>query len=187
LNSFGQLFVGWAMLAGFAALHQDQKYTEYLTAEGDQRHLKNRLVLRDEVRGFAGLSGRMWVVEPDGRWSVVVLRPAGTGKVKEVTQQTGQFTPGDLIALAKDLATHDLAGLPVEHGERAKINPHRMVLKYGDKEMVINGIIPRRKNETMREIIAKSAPSQDTVGATVWARWGALAHAIESRTGSPKQ
>ena len=86
-------------------LAQDQKYLEYLTTEDDRHHLKNRLVLRDEVRGFAGLSGRMWVVQPDGRWSLVELRPAGTGKVKEVTQQTGQLTPDELVALAKDLAT----------------------------------------------------------------------------------
>lgn len=186
MNPFVNCVVAWALLAPFAALAQDQKYLEYLTTEDDRHHLKNRLVLRDEVRGFAGLSGRMWVVQPDGRWSLVELRPAGTGKVKEVTQQTGQLTPDELVALAKDLATHDLAGLPVKHGESPRINPHRIVLEFGDKEMVLNGIIPRRKNETTREIIAKSAPSQDTAGATIWTRWGALAHSIESRTASPK-
>jgi hypothetical protein len=174
------------MLAPFAALAEDQKYLEYLTKEGDRHQLKHRLVLRDEVRGYAGLSGRMWVVEPDGRWSLVDLRPAGSGKVKEVQRQAGQLKPDELVALAKDLAAHDLNGLPVKHGENPKINPHRIVLKFGDKEMVLNGIIPRRKNETNREIIDKSAPSQDSAGANIWTRWSALAHSIESRTTSPK-
>jgi hypothetical protein len=186
MNPFVHCLIGWALLASFAAQAQDEKYLEYLTKEGDRQQLKHRLVLRDEVRGFAGLSGRMWVVEPDGRWSLDDLRPAGSGKVKEVTQQTGQLKPDELVALAKDLATHDLSGLPAKHGDNPKINPHRIVLKFGDKQMVLNGIVPRRKNETNREIIAKSAPSQDTAGANIWTRWSALAHSIESRTTAPK-
>jgi hypothetical protein len=186
MNPFVDCVIGWALLASFAGPAEDHKYLEYLTKEGDRPQLKHRLVLRDEVRGFAGLSGRMWVVEPDGRWSLVDLRPAGSGKEKEVPREKGQLKPDELVALAKDLATHDLSGLPVKHGKDPKVNPHRLVLKFGDKEMVLNGIIPRRKNETNREIIAKSAPSQDTDGAKIWSRWSALAHAIESRTASPK-
>jgi hypothetical protein len=182
MNPFVHCVIGWALLASFTALVEDEKYLEYLTKEGDRQQLKHRLVLRDEVRGFAGLSGRMWVVEPDGHWSLADLRPAGSGKVTEVPKLSGQLKPDELVALAKDLATHDLVGLPAKFGENPKINPHRIVLKFGDKEMVLNGIIPRRKNETNREIIAKSAPSQDSDGAKIWNRWSALAHSIESRT-----
>jgi len=178
--------VGWALLASCAASAQDQKYREYLVPQGDGFHLKERLTLRDEVRGFAGLSGRMWVVEPDGRWSLVELRPAGTGKVKEVPQQTGRLTSDQIVSLAKDLASHDLSGLPEEHGPSPKVNPHRFILKFGDKKMTLNGLVPRRREETMREIVAKSAPHQESAGATIWSRWEGLAHSIESRTTSPR-
>jgi hypothetical protein len=186
MNPLVHCVFGWALLASCAVLADDQKYSEYLTTVGDRPQLKNRLVLRDEVRGFAGLSGQMWVVEPDGRWSLVALQPAGSGKVKEVVQQTGQLNQDELVGLAKDLATYDLAGLPVQHGERARVNPHRIVLKFGDKQMILNGIMPRRKDETTREIIVKSAPSQETAGASIWTRWSALAHSIAGRTAAPK-
>jgi hypothetical protein len=51
---------------------------------------------------------------------------------------------------------------------------------------VLYGIVPRRKNETIRELIVKSAPAPGTPGAAIWSRWEGLANAIESRTASPK-
>ena len=173
-------------MASCLALADDQKFLDYLTKVGDHFQLKHRLELRDEVRGFAGLSGRMWVVEPDGRWRLSLLQPAGSGKVKEVQQKEGQLKPDEIVSLAKDLAAHDLAGLPAKHGEAPKINPHRMVLEFGDKKVVLDGIVPRRKSETLREIVAKSSPGGEKPGATIWNRWGALAHSIESRTEPPK-
>jgi hypothetical protein len=125
------------------------------------------------------------VIEPDGRWIFYELRPAGSGKHKEVEQKTGQLKPDEIVALAKDLAAHDLTGLPAKHGANPKINPHRIVLKYGDKEMFLNGIVPRRRDEKLREIIAMSAPKEDTAGAQIWSRSSDLAHAIESRTVTP--
>jgi hypothetical protein len=186
MNPFVPCVIGWSLLASCAAVADDQKFLEYLTKVGDQFHLKHRLELRDEVSGFAGPSGRMWAVEPDGRWSLALLQPAGSGKAKEVAQKSGQLKPDEIVALAKELAAHDLAGLPANHGTIPKINPHRIVLVFGDKKVFLNGIVPRRRSETMREIVAKSAPSEETAGATIWNRWGALAHSIESRAESPK-
>jgi hypothetical protein len=186
MNPFVPFVIGWSLLAPCAAQADDQKFPEYLTKVADRFQLKHRLELRDEMSGFAGLSGRMWAVEPDGRWSLALLQPAGSGKVKEVVQESGQMKPDEIVALAKDLAAHDLAGLPANHGEIPKINPHRIVLKFGDKKMVLNGIVPRRRSETVREIVAKSTPGEANPGATIWNRWGALAHSIESRAESPK-
>jgi hypothetical protein len=178
--------IGWSLLASFAARADDQKFLEYLTKVSDQYQLKNHLELRDEVSGFAGRAGRMWAVEPDGRWSFALLQPAGSGKVKEVVQKSGQLKSDEIMALAKDLAAHDLAGLPTNHGEIPRINPHRIVLKFGNKQVFLNGIVPRRRSETMREIVAKSAPGEKNPGTTIWNRWGALAPSIESRLESPK-
>jgi hypothetical protein len=156
---------------------------EYLKENGGQPALKNRLVLREEQAGFAGVSGRMWVVEPDGRWSVMDIKPAGTGKVRETTRQSGKLTPEELTALAKDLAAHNLVGLPKNVGELVRANPHRIILKFGDKETILNGIAPRRKaEETTREIIEKSTPKQDEVAGKIWSKVAALAHSIEGRT-----
>jgi hypothetical protein len=186
MNPFVPSVIGWSLLASCPALADDQRFLDYLTKAGDQFQLKHRLELRDEMSGFAGLSGRMWVVEPDGHWRFVQLQPAGSGKVKEVVQKSGELKPDDIVSLAKDLAAHDLAGLPANHGEIPRINPHRIVLTFGDKKVVLNGIVPRRKSETMREIVAKSSPGAQNPGATIWNRWGALAHSIESRAEPPK-
>src|SRR5258708_6647915 len=125
MNTLVSGVIGWSLLASFAALADDQKFLEYLTKVGDQFQLRNRLELRDEVSGFAGVSGRMWAVERDGRWSLALLQPAGSGKVKEVVQKSGQLKSDEIMALAKDRAAHDLAGLPANHGEIPRINPHR--------------------------------------------------------------
>ena len=186
MNPFVPCVIGWSLLASGIAMADDQKFLDYVTKVGDQFQLKHRLELRDEVSGFAGLSGRMWAVEPDGHWKLALLQPAGSGKVKEVVQKSGQLKPDEIVSLAKDLAANDLAGLPGEHGESPRINPHRIVLKFGDKKVVLNGIVPRRKSETMREIVAKSSPGEEKSGATIWNRWSALAHSIESRTEPPK-
>jgi hypothetical protein len=186
MNPFVPFVIGWSLLAPCAAQADDQKFPEYLTKVADRFQLKHRLELRDEISGFAGLSGRMWAVEPDGRWSLALLQPAGSGKVKEVVQKSGELKPDDIVSLAKDLAANDLAGLPANHGEIPRINPHRIVLTFGDKKVVLNGIVPRRKSETMREIVAKSSPGAQNPGATIWNRWGALAHSIESRAEPPK-
>jgi hypothetical protein len=129
----------------------------------------------------------MWVVEPDGRWSLIDIKPAGTGKVRETPRQSGKLTPEELVALAKDLAAHNLVGLPKNVGELVRANPHRIILKFGDKETILNGIVPRRKaEETTREIIEKSAPKQDEAAGKIWNKVAALAHSIEGRTASYK-
>src|SRR5262249_33694158 len=150
-------------------------------------HLKHRLVLREEQLGFAGVSGRMWVIEPDGRWKLVDLQPAGSGKVQETTRQSGRLTANQLGALAKGLASQDLTGLPNKIGEAPKVNPHRIVLKLGEKQMVLNGIVPRRSRQTtIRELITKSAPKPEAPGSKHWNRWAAVVHAVESHASAPK-
>jgi hypothetical protein len=181
MNPFAPFVIGWSLLTFCPARADDQKFMDYLTKEGDRFQLKHRLELRDETSGFAGLSGRSWVIEPDGHWKLARLQPTGSGKVKEVVQQSGELKPDEIVSLAKDLAAHDLAGLPANHGETPKINPHRLVLKFGDKTMVLNGIAPRRKSETIRELIAKSSPGEENAGAMIWNKWKALSHSIESR------
>jgi hypothetical protein len=157
------------------------RYRSYLIEEGQIR-LKGWLSLREEQLGFAGISGRMWVIEPEGAWRLIEISPAGSGKVKETTLQTGKLTPQELVDLAKDLTSQDFLGLPEKASAADKGNPHRVILKFGGDQKVLNNISPRRDpNETMRSIITRSAPGNDPKD-SVWMRFAGVANAIESRT-----
>jgi hypothetical protein len=188
MNPITLLIVGYVLLGTFIGVSTgDDQYQNYLVEKDGKPHLKHRLVIREEQLGFAGVSGRMWDIEPDGQWKLVDLQPAGSGKVQETTRQNGRLTAKQLVTLAKELASQDLAGLPNKIGEAPRANPHRIVMKFGEKQMVLNGIVPRRSRETtMRELITKSAPKQEALGSPQWARWAAVAHAVESHASAPK-
>ena len=65
-----------AIMARFlTASTQGDRYHENLTSKSGRQKLKISLIIRDEARGFAGLSGRVWVIEPDGRWRIVIFGP----------------------------------------------------------------------------------------------------------------
>lgn len=99
----------------------------YLTAEGK---LKHALTLKDAQGGFAGFSGHIWTIEPDGAWR---RQPFLNQTVRDA-DQTGKFEPAVIKYLAEHLAEQNLLGLPKQIGKNIGANPHNFTLTFGDHE-----------------------------------------------------
>jgi hypothetical protein len=95
-----------------------------LTAKG---RLAEELVIRDSQGGFAGFSGWIWTIEPDGGWR---REPFLNEDVRKA-DQTGKLTAEDLAALAKDLEEHGLLKLPENIGGEPMVNPHVFTITFG--------------------------------------------------------
>ena len=158
----------------------------YLAGGAGPRRLKESLTLREEQNGFAGKSGMIRTIEPDGKWRLDEFRTV-KGKEEITGTRSGKLTPAHLDALAKDLATHDLMGLPERLGGDDPVNAHKVILRFGKKQATLSGVMPRlQDDETTRAIIMKSASDRGASGDKAWARYADLAHAIESRATPPK-
>jgi hypothetical protein len=151
---FCLLFAVFAAL-GVSPARADEKSEKYLK---DGR-LKERIELDETQGGFAGFTGRYYVIEPDGSWSTGPIKPQS--KKGEPTAK-GKLTEKQLAGLAKELGRHDLAGLP-SHGA-TRVNPKVVTIRFGDKASVLQ---PER---------GKSAPEEDQA---VRARYDAIAQAVK--------
>ena len=94
---------------------------DYLTKEGA---LKHPLEILDVQGGFAGFTGTLWSVRPDGEWkrSAVVQK-------KHKLQQEGKLAPKQLHELAATLAKHDL--LHLDDQGRVSANSHNVSITFG--------------------------------------------------------
>ncbi len=111
--------------AGVAPMKQ-----AYLTAEGKLAHA---LSLRDAQGGFAGFSGHLWTIEPDGSWR----REPFLNRNVRAADMKGQFTKEQLAALEKYLTKHDLLGLPERIGKPVGANPHVFTIAFGEKQTAL--------------------------------------------------
>lgn len=120
----------WLLLACVAAAGGDDKSSDerdaasYLTGKG---HLAQTLTLRDSQGGFAGFSGSLWTIEPDGTWR---RAPFLNEDVREA-EQSGQLSAKELSALAAALKQHKLVDLPKNIGGEPMTNPHVFTLTFG--------------------------------------------------------
>lgn len=158
----------------------------YLSKGDGPKRLTETVVLREEQSGIAGTTGTIRTVEPDGKWRLDVFRRRG-GKEEATTTKTGRLSPAELTALAKDLASHDLLGLPEKVGVDEPVNPHKIILQFGKKRVALSGIAPRvDEDETTKARILKSASDHGVAGDKVWTRCAHLSQAVESRVAPPK-
>jgi hypothetical protein len=95
--------------------------SDYLTMEGT---LKHTLEILDVQGGFAGFTGTLLEVEPDGAW-----KRTGVNFNKTKTLGEGQLTKAQLTDLAKGLARFDLLRLADEGKTMA--NPHNVTITFG--------------------------------------------------------
>lgn len=108
------------------------KAGEFLTPEGRLRH---PLILRDSQTGFAGESGQLWTVEPDGSWR----RQSFLNQMVREPDRRGRFTEDQLRALASALAKYDLPGLPERIGKDPGVNPHVFAISFGKQQTALVG------------------------------------------------
>jgi hypothetical protein len=152
----------------------------YLGEKEGRKALKEPLTLREEQGGIAGITGTVWTIEPSGQWRVAQFSPNkdGTERLKPV--RSGTLSPADLESLARTLDAQDLAGLPERAGPEAKINPHRITLRFGQKTATLQGLPQARPNLSMAENIRKAATAIRGVDSAVWERFANVVHAVET-------
>ena len=127
--------------------------------------LTEKVELQELQTGFAGTTGTVWTVEPDGRYTIA-------GKVNEqlTPRQEGTLDAAQLSKIAEALAAADADALPAEMGEPPPVNPQVIILRVGEKSSTfttIGGVDPDRvaSDDDPRSRLLKIAASiKEVVG-----------------------
>lgn len=101
--------------------------------EGAAQGLGQTLEVQVTQSGFAGEMGRLWIIQPDGRW---VVKRVGPGAAQEPTA-TGSLTEAQVAGLRTELEKRDFQSLPSTFGARVEVNPHRVVIRWGAREVML--------------------------------------------------
>ena len=96
----------------------------FLTREGK---LSATLTLKDGQGGFAGFTGLIWTVRPDGSWD----RKRFINRTIRKADQQGKLTAKQLHSLADVLAHAQVDKLPPKMGKFRGANPHVVTLICG--------------------------------------------------------
>ena len=131
---------------------KDADKASYLDAKG---RLAETLVLRDSQGGFAGFSGWLWTVEPNGAWRKA---PFLNEDVREA-EQSGKLSAKELAALAAAFKQHKLLELPKNIGGEPMTNPHVFSLTFGEHtcELVLGAgeDLPETEGEETKELAGR--------------------------------
>lgn len=103
---------------------------KYLTPDGG---LQARLVLRDGQDGFAGVSGEIWTIEPEGHFSIAHFLNDKT----DPPYRERILAPANLKQLAKVLTTEHFVDLPDTFGRDVKVGAHILTLSFGTKQSTL--------------------------------------------------
>jgi hypothetical protein len=159
----------------------------YLVGGNGPKRLKDRVVLREQQGGFAGDTGKIRTIEPDGSWRIEEFITED-GKEQVKTMRTGRLSEAALEALAKSFATHDFRSLPEKVGEEEPVNPHKVTISFGKRRTTLSGISPRLDaDETIKSLISKTATDRGLAADKIWSRCADLAHSIESSIATSKK
>jgi len=134
--------------------------------------LAHTLEVRDVQGGFAGFTGRLWTVEPSGRWTL-----ARVMNRKTEVEKKGELTKEELALLAKELARYDLAQLTSKAPGRPMANPHVVSIKFGklDVSLTLGAGQPLPK------------PDPDNPKATIEGRFAGIANAVQQAIKGKKE
>jgi hypothetical protein len=101
----------------------------YLTKDGN---LAAPFSLKDSQGGFAGFTGNLYVVKPDGAWTIT--RVFNQRKFKP--HASGRLSSKQLRTLAAALAANRVDKLPPTSGSRAQANPLLITVTFGRRQSV---------------------------------------------------
>lgn len=90
--------------------------------------LPEKVVVKDLQGGFAGLTGKQWTIETDGKWEEATVGP----RDKVTVVRSGTLKKEQIEALAKELKTYD-AGKLKDEG-KVGTNPKVFSVSYGKSE-----------------------------------------------------
>ena len=124
----------WIVLIAFTLLFAGTTQTalprdKFLTKEG---RLTATLTLKDGQGGFAGFTGSIWTVRPDGSWD----RKRFINRTMRKPNQQGKLTAKQLQSLADVLAHSQVDNLPPKMGKFGRANPHVVTLTWGKHQCV---------------------------------------------------
>jgi len=88
--------------------------------------------LKDTQGGFAGFTGKLYVVKPDGSWTIT--RVFNQKKFKP--HASGKLSAKQLRTLAAALAANRVDKLPATSGSRAQANPLVITVIFGRQQSV---------------------------------------------------
>jgi hypothetical protein len=158
----------WSVLAlaPLAGMGRAADAEDYLTQDGKLRH---GVEFRDGQSGFAGLTGTLWRVEPDGAWTVAAFRDEAAQK----KLRQGKLSEKQLAALAGHLAALDVTGLPKDLGSFTGANPHVFSLRFGERTATVTVAPGQALTETTLRGEVKAAWSRFVAAAALLQRWTA--------------
>lgn len=119
-------FLALFCIAPCEASDKGNERNVFLTRDGQ---LTAKLMLRDAQAGVAGESGTVWIIDPEGTFSISRFF---NNKVNK-SCRTGQLTQEQLATLAKVLTAQEFFELPSEVGHGPEVNPHRITISFGEK------------------------------------------------------
>jgi hypothetical protein len=125
------------------------------TNMAQESSLSAPLVVKDLQSGFAGETGRVWTISPDGGYTVA--RQIGL-KVLEPDQQ-GRLTPEQWARLKTLLDQMAAMALPRQLGGAPQVNARLITLSYGGRESVLN-LPPGGGDPNAPRIAAGSDPAR---------------------------
>ena len=114
-----------AVMAAGGVLSAADKADDYLK----DGKLKQTLEVNDVQGGFAGFTGKQWVVEPSGEWRI-----SSVFNKRLTVEKKGTLTKEQMASLAKDLAKYNLSGLAGKTEGKVMVNPHVVTIKFGKDE-----------------------------------------------------
>ena len=89
--------------------------------------LSATLTLKDAQGGFAGFTGLIWTVRPDGSWD----RKRFINRTMRMPDQQGKLTAKQRQSLTDVLAHAQVDKLPTKMGKSRGANPHVVILTWG--------------------------------------------------------
>ncbi len=102
---------------------------KFLAKDG---RLSATLKLKDVQGGFAGFTGVIWTLHPDGSWDCKRI----VGRATRKSDLTGKLTAKQLQQIADVLAHAQVDKLPGRLGKFRGANPHVVTLGWGKQQCV---------------------------------------------------
>jgi len=136
LSRLGQLVVlglllGVLVVVPSSLATQDRtELRKFLTPDG---RLQSPFVFRDGQQGFAGVSGEIWTIGPQGHFTIARF----LNEKIDAPYWEHDLTPDQLKGIAKVMAANNFCELPESFGVDSKVNAHLLTLSFGKKESTL--------------------------------------------------
>jgi hypothetical protein len=119
--------------------------------------LKQVLEVRDSQSGFAGISGTVWRIEPDGRY--VGARFAN--QIEGPPVLSGKLDPQTLARLAELLRSDAWQSLPAHLGEGDPVNVRTLSISQGARTVTLE--LPPPDPTTPERLLPRSSSESDSL------------------------